>query len=112
MSESTNVLEQLSQKAGVLVEQFAALRAENEMLRNELVQTKASNEQKDLEISKLQDDIIQKELELDEANKIVSNVSELLSSPFDFQQNLSTTSDNLASSSEDDNPLDQEDENK
>lgn len=73
--ETNNIIEKLNSRAEALLEQFQALRSENEMLRNELVTAKGLNEAKDVTIKKLEDDIAMKEMEVEE---IVSKIENIL----------------------------------
>ena len=72
MDKQSN-LEILSDKVSQVSQQYHALKAENEMIRNELITLKAEKELKDQEIEKLSDENAMKDLEIEEiVNKIES----------------------------------------
>lgn len=71
--ENQSRLERLSEKVSHIVQQYHSTKAENEMIRNELVALKAEKEIKDQEIEKLTQLNAQKDLEIEEiVNKIES----------------------------------------
>jgi len=66
-------LERLGEKVSQVLQQYHALKGENEMIRNELVSLKAEKELKDQEIEKLTEQNAMKDLEIEEiVNKIES----------------------------------------
>ncbi len=66
-------LEKLSDKVSQILQKYHAVKGENELLRNELVQEKAQMELKDQEIEKLTQENAKKDLEIEEiVNKIES----------------------------------------
>ena len=72
MENQTN-LEKLNVKVSEVLQQYHSLKAENEMLRSELVSIKAEQELKNQEIERLVQQNAKKDLEIDEiANKIES----------------------------------------
>ena len=73
--ENIGVLEKLNEKIDALLKNYESLKEENEQLRKELVTCKASNEAKDAQILKLQDEIAMKDLELEE---IIMKVEQIL----------------------------------
>ena len=71
--ENQNNLEKLSERVSQILQQYHALKGENEMIRNELVTLKAEKEIKDQEIDKLSEANAMKDLEIEEiVNKIES----------------------------------------
>ncbi len=71
--ENQTSLEKLSDKVGEIVQKYHSLKAENDMIRNELVQLKAEKEIKDQEIERLSEENAMKDLEIEEiVNKIES----------------------------------------
>ena len=71
--ENQNNLEKLSERVSQILQQYHALKGENEMIRNELVTLKAEKEIKDQEIEKLSEANAMKDLEIEEiVNKIES----------------------------------------
>ena len=66
-------LEILNEKVSQVLQQYNALKSENEMMRNELITLKAEKEIKNQEIEKLSDANAMKDLEIEEiVNKIES----------------------------------------
>jgi len=74
--ESVNLIEKLTQKIDELLKKYQTLKEENETLRRELITTKASNEAKDAQIQKLQEEIGLKEMELEEILEKVEKILE------------------------------------
>jgi len=71
--ENQTGLEKLSDKVSQILQQYHAIKGENEVLRNELMQEKAQRELKDQEIEKLIEENTLKDLEIEEiVNKIES----------------------------------------
>lgn len=71
--ENQSNLEKLSERVSQILQQYHALKGENEMIRNELVTLKAEKEIKDQEIDKLSEANAMKDLEIEEiVNKIES----------------------------------------
>ena len=56
----------LTQKIGELVEKYQELQAQNEFLRQELVKEKAQSEAKSVQIAKLENDLISKDVNADD----------------------------------------------
>jgi len=72
MQEQTN-LDKLNEKVSQILQKYDAMKNENELLRAELVQSKAQMELKDQEIDKLNEASMLKDLEIEEiATKIES----------------------------------------
>jgi len=65
----------LSQKVSDLLAKFAELREENNAFRQELVTLKAQNEAKDIQITKLQESLKNKDMEADD---IFGKIEEVL----------------------------------
>ena len=71
--ENQSNLDQLNEKVSQVIQQFHALKGENEMIRNELITLKAEKEIREQELEKLSDENAMKDLEIEEiANKIES----------------------------------------
>ncbi len=73
--QSQTTLEKLSDKISGIVQQYNALKSENEMIRTELITLKAEREIKDQEIEKLIEQNAKKDLEIEE---IVSKIESIL----------------------------------
>jgi len=73
--ENQTIVEKLSEKVSNILQEYHALKGENEMLRNEVVTSKAQNEMKDQEIEKLTEQNVMKDLEIEE---IVSKIENIL----------------------------------
>ena len=56
----------LTQKIGELVEKYQELQTQNEFLRQELVKEKAQSEAKSVQIAKLENDLISKDVNADD----------------------------------------------
>lgn len=56
----------LTQKIGELIEKYQELQAQNEFLRQELVKEKAQSEAKSVQIAKLENDLISKDVNADD----------------------------------------------
>jgi len=69
-----SVIEKLAQKIDNLVQKYETLKEENETLRRELVTCKAASEAKDADITRLQDELALKEMELEEIVKKIEKV--------------------------------------
>jgi len=71
--QNQTTLEKLSEKISHIVQQYNALKSENEAMRTELITLKAEKEIKNQEIEKLIDLNAMKDLEIEEiVNKIES----------------------------------------
>lgn len=71
--DNQNSIERLNEKVSEILQQYHSLKAENEMIRTELVTLKAEREIKDQEIEKLSEENAAKDLEIEEiVNKIES----------------------------------------
>lgn len=71
--QEQSTLEKLDQKVSQILQQYHALKGENELIRNELIALKAEKELKDNEIQRLNDENAMKDLEIEEiVNKIES----------------------------------------
>lgn len=71
--EHQNTIDKLNEKVAQILQRYATLQSENEVLRSELVSLKAEKEIKDQEIEKLQEQNTMKDLEIEEiVNKIES----------------------------------------
>jgi cell division protein ZapB len=71
--QDQTILEKLSDRVSEILQQYHAIKDENETLRNELIQEKAQRELKDQEIEKLTQENAMKDLEIEEiVNKIES----------------------------------------
>jgi len=71
--ENQTILEKLGDKVSQILQQYHAMKDENDILRNELMQEKAQRELKDQEIEKLTEENAMKDLEIEEiVNKIES----------------------------------------
>ncbi len=68
-------LEKLNDKVSQILQQYHALKGENEMLRTELVTLKAEKEVKDQEIEKLREQNVLKDMEIEE---IVDKIESIL----------------------------------
>ena len=67
----------LSQKVNDLLVRFEELKSQNEVLRQEVVTLKAQNEAKDAQIAKLDEELMMKDLEIEEViGKIETMLSE------------------------------------
>ena len=64
--ENQNNLEKLNEKVSQILQQYNALKGENEMIRTELITLKAEKEIKDQEIEKLTEQNVMKDLEIEE----------------------------------------------
>ncbi|RUM45841.1 MAG: hypothetical protein DSY46_01630 [Hydrogenimonas sp.] len=64
--DNISIVEQLSKKVDDIVARVRALEEENGQLRNELVAVKAQNEAKDAQIAKLNEELMMKDLEIEE----------------------------------------------
>ncbi len=56
----------LTQKIGELIEKYQELQTQNEFLRQELVKEKAQSEAKSVQIAKLENDLISKDVNADD----------------------------------------------
>jgi SMC interacting uncharacterized protein involved in chromosome segregation len=71
--EEKTTLQRLGEKVAQMLQQYDALRSENEMLRNEVVTLKAESEAKTSQIGRMEEELVQKEREIEEiVNKIES----------------------------------------
>ena len=71
--DNLTTLEKLNEKVSQILQQYHSLKAENELIRTELVTLKAEREIKDQEIEKLSEQNIMKDIEIEEiVNKIES----------------------------------------
>ena len=68
-------LEKLSDKVSQILQKYHAVKGENELLRNELVQEKTQMELKDQEIEKLVEQNTMKDMEIEE---IVSKIESII----------------------------------
>jgi len=72
-----SAIELLSKKIDEVLARIKALEEENNNLRNELVAVKAQNEAKDAQIAKLDEELMMKDLEIEEViGKIEAMLSE------------------------------------
>jgi len=72
-----SAIDQLSKKIDKVLARIKALEEENNNLRNELVAVKAQNEAKDAQIAKLDEELMMKDLEIEEViGKIETMLSE------------------------------------
>jgi len=74
MQEQT-ILDKLDEKVSQVLQQYNALKSENEMIRNELLTLKAERELKDKEIDRLSEENAMKDLEIEE---IVTKIESIL----------------------------------
>ena len=65
----------LSQKVNDLLVRFGEMKSQNDILRQEVVTLKAQNEAKNIQIEKLEDDLMNKDIESDD---IFSKIEEVL----------------------------------
>jgi len=65
----------LSQKVNDLLVRFEEMKSQNDTLRQEVVTLKAQHEAKNIQIEKLEDDLMNKDIESDE---ILSKIEEVL----------------------------------
>ncbi len=72
--DNQTTLQKLSDKISTLLAQFHSLKAENEMLRSELVNLKVQQTLKDDEIQKLVDENIKKDMEIEEIANNIENI--------------------------------------
>jgi SMC interacting uncharacterized protein involved in chromosome segregation len=71
--EEKTTLQRLGEKVAQMLQQYDALRSENELLRNEVVTLKAESEAKTSQIGRMEEELVQKEREIEEiVNKIES----------------------------------------
>jgi len=71
--ENQTALEKLNEKISNFLQEYHALKGENEMMRNEIVTLQANCELKNQEIEKLNQQNAQKDIEIEEiVNKIES----------------------------------------
>lgn len=75
MFEEENIVGKLSTKIDDLLAGFTQLRTENDSLRQEVITLKAQNVAKDAQITKLEDELVKKEIEADE---ILGKIEEVL----------------------------------
>lgn len=73
--DNKNSIEKLDEKVSQILQQYHALKGENEMIRNELVTLKAEKEIKNQEIERLSEENTMKDLEIEE---IVSKIESIL----------------------------------
>ena len=66
MFEEEKNINTLSQKIGELLEKYKDLLAQNESLRQEVVKAKAGAEAKNVQIAKLEQDLINKDMNADD----------------------------------------------
>jgi outer membrane murein-binding lipoprotein Lpp len=64
--DNISIVEQLAKKVDDIVARVRALEEENSQLRNEVVAVKAQNEAKDAQIAKLNEELMMKDLEIEE----------------------------------------------
>lgn len=76
MFEDKKVVATLSDKVNELIKKYQELSVSNEKLRNELVAAKAQNEALNLQLSKLEEDIIVKNLNEDDLFKQIESILE------------------------------------
>ena len=69
------LIELLAEKIDQIVAKLKALEEQNAALRNELVSVKAQNEAKDAQIAKLNDELVMKDLEIEE---VIGKIEALL----------------------------------
>ena len=71
--DNQTILNKLSEKVSTILQEYHALKGQNEMMRNEIMTLKADCELKNQEIEKLQEENLQKDIEIEEiVNKIES----------------------------------------
>lgn len=70
-----SVLEKLDTKIELLSKNYRQMQQENKELLNEITTVKAQNENQKIKIEKLEEDLLQKEIE---AEEIVKKVEEIL----------------------------------
>ena len=70
-----SVLEKLDNKIELLSKNYRLMQQENKELLNEITTVKAQNENQKIKIEKLEEDLLQKEIE---AEEIVKKVEEIL----------------------------------
>jgi len=71
--DNQTILNKLSEKVSTILQEYHALKGENELMRNEIVTLKADCELKNQEIEKLHEENAQKDIEIEEiVNKIES----------------------------------------
>lgn len=73
--DQQSTIEKLDEKVSQILQQYHALKGENEMIRTELITLKAEKELKDQEIEKLSEENAMKDLEIEE---IVSKIESIL----------------------------------
>ncbi|MBZ7987201.1 hypothetical protein [Campylobacter canadensis] len=73
MNEITSTL---STKIADLIAKYNNLKAENENLRNELIQAKALASEQKIEIEKLENEVLEKQLVLEDIEKSLEQVFE------------------------------------
>lgn len=75
--KKSSVVELLSKKIDEVLARIKAVEEENNNLRNEIVALKAQNEAKDAQIAKLDEELVMKDLEIEEViGKIETMLSE------------------------------------
>ncbi len=71
--DNQTTLNKLSEKVSYILQEYHAMKGENEMMRNEIVTLKADCELKNQEIEKLHEENAKKDIEIEEiVNKIES----------------------------------------
>ncbi len=64
--DTQNTIEKLDEKVSEILQKLYDLKAENEMIRNELITLKAEKEIKDQEMERLSEENVMKDLEIEE----------------------------------------------
>lgn len=72
--EEETTLQRLSEKVSQILQRYDTLRSENEMLRNEVVTLRAESEAKSSQISRMEEELVQKELETEEIVKKIESI--------------------------------------
>ena len=71
--EEINILEKLNEKVSTMLQNYDALRMENAQLKESLERLEQDNTAKQANISEMQDDLLEKEMEIEAiVNKIES----------------------------------------
>lgn len=77
MSEEEKTINLLSEKINDVLARFVKLKEQNEILRQESITLRAQNEAKDIEIAKLEEDLLNKNIESED---IFARIEEVLRS--------------------------------
>lgn len=72
--ENQTGIDKLNQKVAQIIAEYNGLKEANEALKLEVVSLKAQADEKDKEISRLEDDNVMKDLEMDEIVKKIESI--------------------------------------